>query len=166
MKDKIILTTLPIIEYAPGVFVPENKEYISVVEDILNNEKFQSMQQYIQHGTTNCLEHCIAVSYRSYLYARNKNLNYCAAARGGILHDMFLYDWHTRKQLTNEKWHGFKHPQKALEIAGELFDLTAKEKDIIKKHMWPLTISVPRYKETYIVLYYDKIFSTKETIKK
>lgn len=152
------------IKYADDIFVPNNPEYIALVKDILDNSEFQSMKQYIQHGTINCLQHSISVSYRSYVYCKKHNLDYTAAARGGLLHDLFLYDWHTHKQQTNERWHGFKHPKKALANANRIFTLNKKEEEIIKKHMWPLTIIPPKYKEAYVVLYYDKIISTKETI--
>ena len=36
------------------------------VADILDHPVFQSMDQYIQHGTTTCKCHCIQVSYLAY----------------------------------------------------------------------------------------------------
>ena len=36
------------------------------VRDILCHPVFQSMDQYIQHGTTTCKTHCIQVSYLGY----------------------------------------------------------------------------------------------------
>ena len=38
------------------------------------------------------------------------------------------------------------------------------EKDIIIKHMWPLTITPPRYYESYIVTFVDKYVSSIEFI--
>ena len=40
----------------------EDGEYLALVEDILDHPVFRSMEQYIQHGTTTCREHCIQVS--------------------------------------------------------------------------------------------------------
>ena len=37
------------------------------------------------------------------------------------------------------------------------------EKDIIVKHMWPLTITPPKYKESYILTLMDKFSATKES---
>lgn len=48
--------------------------------------------------------------------------------------------------------------------AKKYFDLNEIEKDIILKHMFPLTITLPRYKETFLVLIVDKIVSSKEFI--
>ena len=56
-----------------------------------------------------------------------------------MLHDLFLYDWRindpSRKGL-----HAFRHPRIAFNNSSEIFDLNEKEKDIILKHMWPLTV--------------------------
>ena len=58
----------------------------------------------------------------------------------------------------------FKHPKTALKNAQDNFTLNALEKDIIRKHMWPLTPRFPKYKETFIVNIIDKIIATKEFI--
>ena len=42
------------------------------------------------------------------------------------------------------------------------FCLNVIEKDIIEKHMWPLTIRLPKYKESFIVSFVDKYCSTAE----
>ena len=60
--------------------------------------------------------------------------------------------------------HGFTHPRTALENACKYFNLNEIEKDIIEKHMWPLTLrKVPKYKESVVVTMVDKYCSTKET---
>ena len=38
----------------------------------------------------------------------------------------------------------------------------SKEKEIIKKHMWPLTFSPPKYLESFIVTIVDKYCAFKE----
>jgi uncharacterized protein len=88
------------------------------------------------------------------LVCRYLGLDYCSAARGGLLHDFFLYDWHITKQ--QKGLHGFTHPYTALKNANRFFNLNDLEKDIIVKHMWPLTIRLPKYKETLIVVLVDK----------
>jgi uncharacterized protein len=85
--------------------------------------------------------------------------DYLSAARGGMLHDFFLYDWHITK---HGGLHGFTHSAAALENADRLFCLNDLEKDIILKHMWPLTIRMPRYKESFVVLIIDKYCASME----
>ena len=86
-----------------------------------------------------------------------------AAARGGLLHDLFLYDWHV--DGSHNGLHGFTHPQTALQNASKLCELTDVEKDIIVKHMWPLTLSkVPKYRESFVVSGADKLCALAEML--
>ena len=84
--------------------------------------------------------------------------------RGALLHDYFLYDWHTQDYVSPHKLHGFYHPGRALKNAQQEYQLTPRERDIIKKHMWPLTISaMPMCREAWIVTMADKWCSLMET---
>ena len=97
----------------------------------------------------------------SFRLCRFFHLDWSAAARGGLLHDLFLYDW--RKKGSHSGLHGFSHPKAALQNAGRLFDLSDKEKDIIVKHMWPLTLrQVPGCKESMVVSTADKLCAAAE----
>ncbi|MEE1504614.1 MAG: hypothetical protein UGF89_10270, partial [Acutalibacteraceae bacterium] len=42
--------------------------------------------------------------------------------------------------------------------------LNKKEEDIIKKHMWPLTVIPPKYLESFVVTSMDKYCATIEMI--
>ncbi|MGB4440447.1 MAG: HD domain-containing protein [Sedimentibacter sp.] len=137
-------------------------EYKDCVNDLIDHEIVRSMENFIQHYNINCLEHSISVSYYSYVICRFLGLDYCAAARGGLLHDLFLYDWHTTK--TRNGLHGFTHPKTALENAKKYYKLNMLEEDIIVKHMWPLTLKMPKYKESYIVSLVDKYCSLIEIV--
>lgn len=140
----------------------DDEEYLLCVEDLLEHSLVQSMKKFCQHGSTTTLTHCINVSYLSYQICKKMGWDYRAAARAGLLHDFFLYDWHTHCKETKERLHGFYHPRKALNNAEREFDLTEKEKDIILKHMWPLTIIPPKSWEGMSVMYADKICTVKE----
>lgn len=142
----------------------EDDEYIGCTLDILSHEQFQKLNSYIQHGTATCLVHSVNVSYLSYLYCKKHHMDWRNAARGGLLHDLFLYDWHHHFKKTGNRFHGFTHPKTALKNADKFFHLNKVEKDIILKHMWPLTIIPPRYKESMVVCMIDKYCSTMETI--
>lgn len=137
-------------------------EYYECVSDILDNALFRKMNMFIQHGTTTTRAHCIQVSYLSYRIARKTGLDYRSVARAGLLHDLYLYDWHTHCRDTGEHFHGFTHPAVALANAMKEFNLNAVEKDCIRKHMWPLTIIPPKYPEGYVIMYADKCCTVAE----
>ena len=61
--------------------------------------------------------------------------------------------------------HGFRHPQRALENAEKEYNLTPRERDIIVKHMWPLTVLPPTCREAWIVTTADKWCSLLETFR-
>mgnify|MGYP002699785710 FL=1 len=86
-----------------------------------------------------------------------------ALIRGALLHDYFLYDWHINDD-PNRKLHGFFHPSVALENALKDYELSKKEQDIIKHHMFPLTIIPPMCREAWLVCLADKICAGKETL--
>lgn len=140
----------------------EDKEFISIMDDIINNETVQKMKNFRQHYNSSCFEHCLCVSYYSYLICKKLHLDYKSVARAGMLHDLFLYDWRTRVD-GRKGLHAFTHPKTALENSLELFDLNDKEKDIILKHMWPVTIVPPKYLESYIITFVDKHCAISET---
>lgn len=129
-------------------------EYKECIADIIKNETVLRMDNYIQHGSITTLEHCIHVSYYSFMLCRYYELDYRSAARAALLHDLFLYDWHEKRPKAG--WHAFTHALCALKNAEIEFSLNKKEKDIIKKHMWPVNIRLPRYRETLIVSFVDK----------
>ena len=138
----------------------------NTLEEFIRSPYIHQMRYYMQHGQTSCFDHSLRVAYLSYVLIRRLHLSADpkSVIRGALLHDFFLYDWHikgNRKGL-----HGFTHPKVALANAEKHFLLNDKERDIILKHMWPLTLRFPRYKESYIVCFADKCCSTMETFKK
>ncbi len=133
-------------------------DYMECVSDIMASPVFQSMDRYIQHGNTTTKAHCIQVSYLSYRICRRYSWDYVAAARAGLLHDLFLYDWHTEKNHI----HGFTHPRVAMENAKKYFDITPHEQNIILRHMWPLTPVPPKSREGIVIVYADKFCGVSE----
>ena len=105
------------------IAVPDDSAYLSLTQDILETPVVSRMKGYIQHGDTTCMEHCVNVSYLSYLFCRDHGLNARCAARAGLLHDLFLYDWHFHRRRKGERLHGFQHPLTALQNAEKAFSL-------------------------------------------
>jgi len=138
-----------------------DQEYLSLVEDILSNDKFLELINYYHHNSS-ILEHVLSVSYLSYLTCKKLNLDYVSGARGGLLHDFFLYDWREYKKNPLNKNHGLHHPKIALKNSHQLFELNEIECDIILKHMWPKAKGWPKYWESLIVSLIDKYCACNE----
>lgn len=133
--------------------------------DILKSRKFMSTKQHIQHGNMTVNDHCLNVAKYSLIIREKLHIS-CdekELIRGALLHDYFLYDWHSKEHVPIYKLHGFYHPGIALRNAMDEYELTSKEKEIIKRHMWPLTIIPPTCKEGWIVTTADKWCSLLET---
>lgn len=133
--------------------------------DILNSRNFHRTRQYIQHGNVTVNDHVRDVARISLVISEKLNIH-CSREeliRGALLHDYFLYDWHYPDREHPHRLHGFFHPARALRNASAEYNLTEREKDIIRKHMWPLTVVLPKYKETWIVTAADKLCSLRET---
>ncbi len=146
----------------------EKQYFLDILKEVRDgeNSRFVTSKQYKHHGKTSVYKHSLNVAYMSYKLAKRWNLNvdYRALLRGALLHDYFLYDWHVGE--LRRPLHGFYHPGKALENADKDFDLNETERDIIKKHMFPLTMYVPRHKESWIVCMVDKWTAAIETMKR
>ena len=134
----------------------ENKEYFEFVKDLLDSEIVGEMKNFTHHYSTTCYQHCLNVSYYNYLVCKKLGLNARSAARAGMLHDLFLYDWRENSRKKGELPHGFTHPRVALKNAKEHFEIGKLEEDMISCHMWPLTIKLPRYAESYVIVVIDK----------
>ena len=177
---KIIKQVLDIKDYDPDTFDPKildeletDEEYREILHkhggEVLESKRYQRLKTYIQHGDVTVFEHSIHVALCAIKLNRKLRVG-CrerALIRGALLHDYFLYDWHDSDAPGNihPKLHGFYHPGIALRNACRDFKLTPREKDIIQKHMWPLTIIPPRCREAWIVCIADKYASTLETLK-
>ena len=135
-------------------------EYMSYVGNLLVKPEVQKLSEFQQHHYASRLDHVINVSYVSYRIAKKLKLDACAVARAGLLHDLFYYDW--RETKFDLGTHAWIHPRVAVRNAEKITHLTAKEKDIIIKHMWGATLVPPKYPEGYIVTIVDKLSAVQE----
>ena len=138
-----------------------NNEYTSIVNDILDNEKFDKIRYIEHHGITR-YEHSIHVSYISYKIAKKLGLDYRQVARAGLLHDFFMSE--ERRTIKEKLISTFTHPKKALENAEKNFELSKREKNIIESHMFPISNIAPKSKEAWMVSLSDKIVAAFEGV--
>lgn len=142
--------------------IDKDYEFHEIVKKLIDNETVQQMKKYRQHYETTCFDHCYTVSYYCYLICKRYNLDYISAARAGMLHDLFLYDWRI-KQPDRKGLHAYTHGKTACENACKIFDLNDKEKDMIINHMWPVTVNLPKSLEGFILTFVDKYCAISES---
>ncbi len=126
-------------------------EYI--VSDILNNEKFKSLNKELHHGITR-YEHSLRVAKYTYNVAKTFKLNTVEeVTRAAILHD-FYNDIDLDDQNSVERLHN--HPFVAAKNASSMFKLSEMQQNIIETHMFPVTKKIPNTKESILVSLMDK----------
>ena len=142
--------------------INNDEEFIKIIKPLIDNPTVQEMKKYRQHYETTCYDHCLEASYYCYKICKKLKLDYVSCARATMVHDLFLYDWR-KKQPDRKGLHAFTHPKTSYENACKIMDINKKEKDIILKHMWPLTIKLPKYRESYILTLVDKYCALSES---
>lgn len=138
------------------------QEFKEIIKDITENSSVLSLKEHIQHMKGSRYKHCYEVAFYTYVLCKKLGLDYISATRGAMLHDFYFYDWRNKGVEGQKHFHAYRHPRIALNNATENFDLNEVERDIILKHMWPLTFPLPRYSESYIVTLVDKYCATRE----
>jgi len=135
-----------------------NEEFMLIAAPLLEHPMVARLSQYEHHRDKTRLEHVIEVAWLSFYWGKRLSLDCTAIVRGALLHDLFFYDWlHEGPRL-----HGFRHHNIALQNARKVTVLSPKEIDIIKKHMWPLTLIPPRYPESLLVCLVDTYCSIRD----
>ena len=132
--------------------------------DLFPAEGMELLKTLPQHGGVSVFDHSLAVAclclYLAYRFRLRVDRR--ALVRGALLHDYFLYDWHVPDP--SHRLHGFTHPRRALENARRDFALNDVEENMIASHMFPLTPTLPRYRESLLVCLADKICALEETL--
>lgn len=134
----------------------EDPEYLQTINDLIYTKEVQELKQCSQHMSTSRFQHSLNVSYYSYLICRKLGLDACSAARAGLLHDLYYYDWKTNDTRPMEGNHAKIHPIIALENAKNITETNATMDDAIIHHMWPLKTSHPKTSVGWIIQGVDK----------
>ncbi len=145
-----------------------NEEYRRIIidygKDIIKSDGMRNSRKHIQHGKVSVYKHSFYVAYLCLWITEHFNIKVDTEAlvRGALLHDYYLYDWHEKNK--SHKWHGFFHAKRALQNAERDFEIGIIEKNMIERHMFPLNIKPPKYRESVILCVADKICALKEII--
>lgn len=138
-----------------------DNEYLNIVGDIVNNDKFNVMMNTKHHNTTR-FNHMLKVSYRSYKISKKLNLDYKSTARAALLHDYYIEEINDQNSFKYKFRLFSKHPEIAVNNAKKIVDLNEKEENIIKTHMFPAHYKIPTHKESWVVSIIDKYNSIGE----
>ena len=66
--------------------------YLQIVGQLLDSGEVKAMKQWRHHFSITCYEHSLSVSRTAYRLAARLGWDSRAAARAGLLHDLYLYD--------------------------------------------------------------------------
>ena len=100
----------------------------------------------IQHGSTTVYEHSVGVAGASLKLA-----------------EFFHIKVNEKALVKGAHFHGFTHPGTALKNAEKEYELGDIERNIISRHMFPLTVVPPMCREAWLVCLADKYCAVKET---
>ncbi|MBQ7337218.1 MAG: hypothetical protein IJW40_02060 [Clostridia bacterium] len=140
-------------------------EFLSIIRDILATEEFQRMKKYRHHVKGNLYDHSVKVAYLCYLHHKKHGMDVDLAefVRGALLHDYYLYDLHG---CGRHRFHWFRHPRRALENAIRHYPgLTMIQRDMIRRHMFPVTLTPPMTREGWLLCFYDKVAAVDDRLR-
>lgn len=128
--------------------------FCSEVDDLMNNETIQQMKKYPHHKTISTHFHSVYVAYSCHKIAKKLGIDSRELTRAAMMHDLYLYDWHTEK---HEELHAWYHPKMAVVNAEKFVEpLSEKQKDMMLSHMWPLHLAPPKSLDGFILTFCDK----------
>ena len=107
-----------------------NSAFLDCVSPLLQSREVNEMKRWRHHFSVTCYEHSLFVSYVAFRLARRLGWDYKAAARAGLLHDLYLYDPADRSAHPGNQC--LDHPVAALRNARTLCpDLSEREANAI-----------------------------------
>lgn len=137
------------------------ESFNSCIQDIINNNKFNKLKKELHHGITR-YDHSYRVAKWTHIIGtifHMKNIE--NTTRAALLHDFYV-----NNDLTGS---GPKrlgtHPAAALTNSLKYYELDNIQQDIIKSHMFPCNMTIPKYKESWLVSSIDKIVGTYEMLR-
>lgn len=134
-----------------------DNEFHNLTNSIKSLSEYQNLKKIKHHGITR-YEHSMRVAYYSYIITKTLKLDYKETTQAALLHDFFSDEVAYKNPVARLR----QHPDCAVENASRIINLSAKQIDIIKTHMFPITFTPPKYLESWIVDVVDDIASIYE----
>lgn len=132
--------------------------------DILKSPGMQIAKENMQHGSVSVFEHSVCVALVCLWLVHRLHLKVNQRALGARRFAARLFPLRLAHADPAHRLHGFRHAGTALRNADRDFELNDTERDMIKKHMFPLNPAPPRFKETAVLCLADKYCALRETV--
>ncbi len=140
----------------------KTEEFNLFIQDILDNKEFNKLNKELHHGITR-YEHSLRVAKYSYKIAKLFNMKHTEeTTRAALLHDFYL-DKNLEGQNSARRLQ--THPEMALENSLKYYELNELQQDIIKSHMFPCNLTIPKHKESWLVSMVDKTVGAYEMLR-
>ncbi len=135
-----------------------------IAKPIITNKEYLKRKKFAHHEDESVYDHCMMVAKYAYKWAiKCKNVDVESTTIAALLHDFYTTPWQTniKKNEPLFEKHGFIHARVALENSRKYFPDLMNDivEDAILRHMFPLNIKPPKYKESWIVNMSDNIVS-------
>ena len=133
--------------------IKKQVEFNDIISDILKNEEIIGLRYEYHHGISR-LDHSLNVARLTFNMCKLFKIEKIEeVTRAALLHDFY-------KIGEDSSFRG--HPTTAVNNAKRVFNVNDMQADIIYNHMFPATLRVPKYKETWIVTTADKLVAINE----
>ena len=133
--------------------IKKQVEFNDIISDILKNEEIIGLRYEYHHGISR-LDHSLNVARLTFNMCKLFKIEKIEeVTRAALLHDFY-------KTGEDSSFRG--HPTTAVNNAKRVFNVNDMQADIIYNHMFPATLRVPKYKETWIVTAADKLVAINE----
>ena len=117
------------------------EEFNSIIQDIEEINKFNKLNTQLHHGITR-YDHVKRVAKWTYKICRLFNMKKTVeTTRAALLHDFYLDSDLEGNSVSRLG----KHPEIALTNSLKYYDLDEVQQDIIKSHMFPCNLTIPKY---------------------
>lgn len=138
-------------------------DFYDITRDLLGNEYVMSMRGYNHHGKISTHYHSVYVAMTVTRLCRLFGMDddkKSEIVRASLLHDLYLYDWHTQKHEEN---HIYYHPKESVKNIDRLgvIELTPMQRQMIISHMFPLA-PLPKSAGGWLLTAADKYCATVE----
>lgn len=139
-------------------------------EEILESEEFQKAYQQKHHKIMTVADHSLGVAIISLKICRlleklHIDIHERELIISALCHDLGILD--RDEKYKNNLECCSQHPRDSIDIVRSLTgEENRRVEDSIRRHMWPLTLHPPKYREGFILTAADKISSAMERMGK